>query len=109
MIDFFYLEGVCPKRNELIPKTMDSASTIKCLYASLNLIKDAKDFSAQCLEKTFRLQAEKLNLKPGQFFSPIRKSVTGKRIAPPLFETLEILGKEKCFQRIKNAIDMLEK
>jgi len=109
MIDFFYLEGVCPKHNELIPKTMDSASTIKCLYASLNLIKDAKKFSAQCLEKTFRLQAEKLNLKPGQMFSPIRISVTGKRIAPPLFETLEILGKEKCFQRIKNAIDMLEK
>ena len=109
MIDFFYLERVCPKIDELVPKTMDTASTIKCLYASLNLIKDAKDFSAQCLENIFRLQAEKLNLKPGQMFSPIRISVTGKRIAPPLFETLEILGKEKSFQRIKNAIDMLEK
>ena len=109
MIDFFYLESVCPKRDELIPKNMDTAATIQCLNASLNLIKDTKDFSAQCLEKSFRLQAEKLSLKPGQMFSPVRISVTGKRIAPPLFDTLEILGKEKCFQRIKNALDMLEK
>jgi glutamyl-tRNA synthetase len=46
-------------------------------------------------------------MKAGQMFQPIRVAVCGRKNAPPLFETLEVLGKEKTLDRIQNAIPML--
>ncbi|MGC4051961.1 MAG: hypothetical protein QM757_21680 [Paludibaculum sp.] len=37
-------------------------------------------------------------------FQPIRVAVCGRKVAPPLFETLEVLGRETCLQRIDQAI-----
>ena len=46
-------------------------------------------------------------IKPGQMFQPIRVAVCGRKVAPPLFETLEVLGRETCLERIGQAISML--
>ncbi len=45
--------------------------------------------------------------KAGQMFQPIRVAVCGRKNAPPLFETLEVLGKEKTLQRIEQAVRKL--
>ena len=42
-----------------------------------------------------------LKIKTGQMFQPIRVAVCGRKDAPPLFETLEVLGRETCLQRIE--------
>jgi glutamyl-tRNA synthetase len=44
-----------------------------------------------------------LGIKPGQMFQPIRVALCGRKNAPPLFETLEVLGREKCLERIEHA------
>ena len=49
----------------------------------------------------------RLGLKAGQMFQPIRVAVCGRKNAPPLFETLEVLGKEKTLARIEQAIEEL--
>ncbi len=47
------------------------------------------------------------NWKPSQFFMALRVTVTGKTITPPLFESMEILDKEKTLQKIKIALQKL--
>jgi len=47
--------------------------------------------------------AERLGLKVGQFLGCIRVACTGKQVTPPLFGTLEILGRERTLQRLAEA------
>jgi glutamyl-tRNA synthetase len=51
---------------------------------------------------------EELGVTPGQFFGFLRVVVTGQKVSPPLFESMEIIGKQKVLERIRNAITMLE-
>jgi glutamyl-tRNA synthetase len=46
---------------------------------------------------------------PGRCFQPIRVAVCGRKEAPPLFETLEVLGRETTLERIGQALEMLRK
>ena len=45
-----------------------------------------------------------LGLKPKLAFTPLRVAITGRRISPPLFESMEILGKSSCLARLDAAI-----
>lgn len=49
--------------------------------------------------------AKKLEIKNSQFFADIRMAITGKKISPPLNESMEILGREECLHRIKKLTD----
>jgi glutamyl-tRNA synthetase len=46
---------------------------------------------------------ERLELKPRVAFGPIRVAVTGSNVSPPLFESLELLGRERTLQRLVAA------
>ncbi len=46
---------------------------------------------------------DELGLKPRNAFGPVRVAVTGKRISPPLFESLELLGRERSLARLQSA------
>ena len=65
------------------------------------------DFSAEGLEKFLRPLAEKLGLETGPYFGLIRVAVTGRTAAPPLFQTMAILGKERCLERLTVALQHL--
>ncbi len=51
--------------------------------------------------------AQELGVKAGQMFQPIRVAVCGRKNAPPLFETLHVLGRETTLKRIDEAIEKL--
>jgi glutamyl-tRNA synthetase len=59
------------------------------------------------LDQTLRIAAQELGLKAGQMFQPIRVAVCGRKNAPPLFETLQVLGREITLARIEQAISKL--
>ena len=59
------------------------------------------------IEAALRALAGRLELKPGVVFTPIRVAVTGKRIAPPLFDTLAVLGRDLVLQRLNDAAGRL--
>ena len=65
------------------------------------------EFKHDPLDHALRAAANEVGLKPGQMFQPIRVAVCGKKNAPPLFETLEVLGKEKTLERIGQALARL--
>jgi glutamyl-tRNA synthetase len=68
---------------------------------------DEADFSAEVLEQRCRAAAESLGMKAGDFFTPIRVAVTGRTVSPPLFDSLELLGRDRAIARIRAALDKL--
>ena len=61
------------------------------------------EFKHDPLDQALRAAAQELGVKAGQMFQPIRVAVCGRKNAPPLFETLEVLGKETTLGRIDRA------
>jgi nondiscriminating glutamyl-tRNA synthetase len=68
---------------------------------------DDADFSADLLETRCREAAERAGVKAGAFFSPLRVAVTGRTVSPPLFASLELLGRERSLARIDIALAKL--
>ena len=72
----------------------------------LSEVQDA-DFSADLLEQRFREAADAAGMKAGDFFSPLRVAITGRTVSPPLFASLELLGRDRCLARIELALGKL--
>ena len=65
------------------------------------------EFTHDGLDAALRAASVEMKIKAGQMFQPIRVAVCGRKNAPPLFETLEVLGRETSLKRIDSAIQML--
>jgi glutamyl-tRNA synthetase len=105
--DFFFAKELPPyDPAELIPQKGDAAMAASVLEEARQILTIA-DFTHDALDAALRAGASKLKVKTGQMFQPIRVAVCGRKIAPPLFETLQVLGRETCLARIARAIDIL--
>lgn len=83
-------------------KKLSSKERRELLQATTEACK-ASDFSEADLEAKLRPLAETLGVKPGTLFGLIRAAVTGSHIAPGLFETMHVLGKERTLRRLEKA------
>jgi len=102
--DFFFGDQLPPYDSaELIPQKGDAAMAHKALTRAREVFAQT-EFKHDLLDQTLRVAAQELGLKAGQMFQPIRVAVCGRKNAPPLFETLEVLGKEVTLRRIEHAI-----
>jgi glutamyl-tRNA synthetase len=105
--DFFFTPILAPyDAAELIPKKGDAAMARTALEKALAVLPTA-EFTHDGLEAALRAAAVEVGIKPGQMFEPIRVAVCGRKTAPPLFGTMEILGRETCLERIAQAIGKL--
>jgi glutamyl-tRNA synthetase len=105
--DFFFLDELPPyDPEELVPQKGDRAMAVTVLKRALEILSTV-DFNHQALDAALRAGAQELKIKPGQMFQPIRVAVCGRKNAPPLFETLEVLGRDVCVKRIAQAIQKL--
>jgi glutamyl-tRNA synthetase len=107
--DFFFVPQLAPyDPAELIPaKGGDAAMALRVLqYAQEVLATTAFDHDS--LDQALRAAASHLGLKAGQAFQPIRVAVCGRKNAPPLFETLAVLGRDVCLARIRQAEESLQ-
>ncbi|HSW49648.1 MAG TPA: glutamate--tRNA ligase [Bryobacteraceae bacterium] len=105
--DFFFLEELRPYDSaELIPPKGDTKLALSVLERALPLLARTP-FTHQALEPALREEAAALGVKAGQMFQPIRVAVCGRKAAPPLFETLEVVGRETCLRRIGEAVQRL--
>ncbi|HMJ00246.1 MAG TPA: glutamate--tRNA ligase [Gaiellaceae bacterium] len=66
-------------------------------------VEAAEPFTAEAIEQALRAVAEQLELKPREAFQPIRVAVTGSKVSPGLFESIELLGRDQSLQRIRRA------
>jgi glutamyl-tRNA synthetase len=105
--DMFLLDDLTPyDPMELIPQKGDSAMAARVLDKAREVLAQA-EFTHAGLESALRQAAGELNVKAGQMFVPIRVAVCGRKTAPPLFETLEVIGQETSLKRIEAAAAML--
>jgi glutamyl-tRNA synthetase len=72
-----------------------------------DVLSGVEPFAAEPIEAALRGLAERLELKPRQAFQPIRVAVTGSKVSPGLFESLELLGRDESLARIEAARRML--
>jgi glutamyl-tRNA synthetase len=104
---FFFVNELEYDAQMLIGKKMDAPSTISALKAAQAKLEALKAFDAGSLEVVLRPLAPELGLKTGQLFGVLRVAVTGQTAAPPLFETMAVLGKERSMKRIAAALSKL--
>jgi glutamyl-tRNA synthetase len=105
--DFLLLDQLPPyDPAQLIPQKGDSAMALKVLRKAHDVLAQT-EFTHPRLDHALRSAAQALELKAGQMFQPIRVAVCGRKNAPPLFETLEVLGREITLTRIEQAIHKL--
>ncbi|HVC46581.1 MAG TPA: glutamate--tRNA ligase [Terracidiphilus sp.] len=101
--DFFFVDELAPyDAADLIPQKGDAALAKRILVYAGSVLATS-GFDAATLEQTLREAAAPLGVKTGPMFQPIRVAVCGRKNAPPLFETMEVLGRETCLKRMEQA------
>jgi glutamyl-tRNA synthetase len=105
--DFFFVDQLPPyDPAELVPQKGDAAMALRVLQRAKEVLANV-EFKHDPLDQALRATAQELGIKAGQMFQPIRVAVCGRKNAPPLFETLEVLGKETVLKRIEQAISRI--
>ncbi len=107
-VDFFFVADL-PQYdlNLLVPKKMTLADIPPILQQARTILA-ATEFTHDALDAALREGAKSTGLKAGQMFQPIRIAVCGKKVAPPLFDTLEVLGQATVLKRLDAALARLE-
>ena len=78
------------------------------LEATIATIEGLPDFAASSLEPALKAAlVDELGLKPKLAFAPVRVAVTGRTISPPLYESMEVLGRETTVRRLQAALDLV--
>ena len=109
LIDFLYASEIRLEPAEIVQKGMTGATTAGALERSLQVLREAEPFEHGVLDARHRALAEELGVETGQLFGALRVAVTGKKVAPPLFETMEVLGRRLTAGRVERAIDVLKR
>ena len=77
-------------------------NTLDVLDASIEALETLESWTTEEIQSALQTALiDKLELKPRIAFGPLRSAVSGRRVSPPLFESLEILGKEKTLERLR--------
>ena len=110
--DFFFVEGALEYANaELMGRAYKNKpwAALESVEASLETLRSLpeSEWTTPGLESALRELASERGEKAGAVFTPIRVATTGKRIAPPLFETLETLGQSLTVERLNAAAERL--
>ena len=103
MMGFFFDDDLDPDVELMRFKRHDRAETAAALTTVECLVRELPEFTIGAIETMLRGLAERLGWKTGDLFMPIRIAVTGRRATPPLFETMAVLGRERCLVRLQRA------
>jgi len=103
LADFFFLDEPQYSIELLLSHNLDATTAIQAIVVTLQKLKTIESWSAQSLEDTLRPLIVEVNLSTGEFFGLLRVAITGRTAAPPLFQTMAILGKEKSLKRLSIA------
>jgi glutamyl-tRNA synthetase len=109
----FFFAGEVEYAPQALPKLVAAgrtpAETAKALRTLLEDHLDPMlDWKAEAIEGALRAFLEASGWSNKELFMPVRVAVTGRTATPPLFETMEVLGKERCRRRLRRAAELLK-
>jgi glutamyl-tRNA synthetase len=97
MLGFLFAEDV-----ERVDEVDEAGRDV--VRAAYDALEPLQSWSTEAIETALRQALiEKLELKPRVAFGPVRIAVTGRKVSPPLFESLELLGRERSLARLSSA------
>lgn len=108
MAGFYFLETVHPQPADLIAKGLHAEQSLEAARRSYDLLAGLPDMRLETAEPPMRDLVERLGMQAGQVFGILRVAVTGQKVSPPLFESMEIIGKETVLARLRQAITLIE-
>ncbi len=105
--DFFFLDELQYDTQLLLSKSIEPTQATQIIQVALQRLEAVKLWNTTSLEDILRPLAAELNLSTGKFFGLLRVAITGRTAAPPLFQTMAVLGKERCLKRLSEALQRL--
>jgi len=103
LLRFFYTDRADYQPSLLVPKGLDAATTASLLADAEATVRESPSFEHAELESALRALASERSVKTGQLFMSLRVASTFSNVSPPLFETMEALGRERVLRRLKEA------
>ena len=106
---FFFQDRInSPSPEDLTAKGLSQKESAAVARQLLILLEAQPEMTTNLVEPAMRNLVEQLGLSAGQAFGILRSAVTGQKVSPPLFESMEIIGKQKVIERLHSAIQILE-
>ena len=105
---FFFEEDVHPSPEELIAKGLDAQQSAEIAQQAYEILSSLPDVSHAIAEPSMREYVERSGFTANQVFGIMRVAVTGQKVSPPLFESMEIIGREKVLERLSHAVNLLK-
>ena len=107
LLPFFFVERVEYATEELVQRGMDAPQTREVLLAASEGLATLAEFDTEALDGLLRPLAARLEIKVGQLLGTLRVATTGLKVSPPIFETMEVLGRDRTLSAIRMAIERL--
>jgi len=96
-----------PVEDEKAWRKVMKGEALEALEASCDALTAAKEFDSEAVESALAPLPERLGVKPGRVYQPIRVAISGGTVSPGIFESLAVLGREDSLSRIGAAIERL--
>jgi glutamyl-tRNA synthetase len=107
MAGFFFREDVASDPKALIAKNLSAAQSAAVAARCLAILEALPSVDHEVAEPPLRALVEELGLAPNQVFGILRVAVTGQSVSPPLFESMDVIGRETVLARVRRAVALL--
>ena len=104
---YFFLDNVQPTEEEILERVREPEAAVTALRRTLEVLEEAGEMAHDSLEERYRAAAADMGLSASRYFGMLRVVLTGRTASPPLFETMEVLGRERCQRRVEGALETL--
>lgn len=104
---FFFRPSVDVPAEKLLIKDKTLAESAAALAKALSILEALPELTAAAAEAPMRAAADELGIKAGALFTQLRNATTGQEISPPLFESMELIGRETVLARLRAGLDAL--
>ena len=104
---FFFLDELEYETGLFLKLKLKDESAIEAITIARQKLERIATWDAATLEGVLRSLATELNLRAGEFFGLLRVAITGRTAAPPLFQTMGVLGRERCLRRLTRTVQVL--
>jgi glutamyl-tRNA synthetase len=106
LVDFFFVAEL-DYDTIMLQGKLDKVQAVNVLEKSIVMLEQLKEWDPDIMEKTIRPLTDELGMKAGPFFSVLRVAITGRTASPPLFATMAVLGRVRCMERLKAALQKI--
>jgi glutamyl-tRNA synthetase len=104
MLTEFFYKAISPKKEDMMGKKGAAEDAKMFLEGALSKFETVEAWSAKTMESLLLEYCDGKSWNRGAFFMAIRVAVSGRTATPPLFDMIEVLGRELTLQRLRSAI-----